>query len=295
MTQIIVGVNDSERAADAIALATALARASAAELLIAHAFPFETAASRVSLPGRERHDRERAAKVLERHLGAVSGVTARTVPLPGGSPARQLQELAERAGAAAIVIGSSHRGDLGRVLAGTTAERLLHGAPCPVFVAPRGYAGGELRRILVGHDGGDESQGALDVALAAHGDVHLVRVLEPTSVGVQASMAGAWIPPTDLETDGREAFEAKFSGLGDTVEREFVVGDAVAELVRRTLDADLVIVGSRGYGPLRSVLLGSVSAQLVRRASCPVMVVPRGAAAEAAALLGGTTATAQPA
>jgi nucleotide-binding universal stress UspA family protein len=77
------------------------------------------------------------------------------------------------------------------------------------------------------------------------------------------------------------------------VEREFLVGDAVAELVRRTRDADLAIVGSRGYGPLRSVLLGSVSAQLVREAACPVMVVPRGAAAEAAALLGGSSATAQ--
>ncbi len=295
MTQIIVGVNDSERAADAVARAVTLARTTGAELLIAHAYPCETTPSRVSLPGHERYARERAAKVLERHLDAAAGVPARTVPLPGGSPARQLQGLAERASAAAIVIGSSHRGDLGRVLAGTTAERLLHGAPCPVLVAPRGYTGGELRRMLVGHDGGDESQGALEVALAAHGDVHLVRVLEPTSVEVQASMAGAWIPPTDLETECREEFEAKFSRLGDAVEREFVVGDAVAELVRRTLDADLVIVGSRGYGPLRSVLLGSVSAQLVRRASCPVMVVPRGAAAEAIALLGGNTATAQPA
>ena len=108
-------------------------------------------------------------------------------------------------------------------------------------------------------------------------------------------MVGAPIPPVDIETEGRKAFEAEFARLGDAVEREFVVGDPVDELVARSEDADLVIVGSRGYGPLRSVLLGSVSAKLVRRAACPVMVVPRGAAAEAAALLGGTTATAQPA
>jgi len=147
----------------------------------------------------------------------------------------------------------------------------------------------------VGHDGGDEARGALEVAMAAPGPVHLVRVLQPASVSLQASMAGAWIPPSDIESKARKAFEAEFSGLGDDVEREFLVGDAVAELVRRTRDADLAIVGSRGYGPLRSVLLGSVSAQLVREAACPVMVVPRGAAAEAAALLGGTSATVQPA
>jgi nucleotide-binding universal stress UspA family protein len=234
---------------------------------------------------------------MERNLAAAAaaGVPARTAPLPGGSPARQLQELAQREDAAAIVIGSSHRGDVGRVLAGTTAERLLRGAPCPVLVAPRGYAGGELRRILVGHDGGDAAQGALAVALAAPGEVQLVRVLEPSSLDLQTSMADVWFPPVDVETRAREAFEAEFAGLADAVQRDLVVADAASELVRRSADADLAIVGSRGYGPLRSVLLGSVSAQLVRRAACPVMVVPRGAAAEAARLLGERFATVQPA
>ncbi len=292
MTQIIVGVDDSERAADAVALGAALARTAGAELLIAHVYPFETIPNRVSTPDRERRVSEHAAQVMERHLPVAGDVTAQTAPLPAGSAAQRLQGLAERADAAAIVIGSSHRGDLGRVFAGTTAERLLHGAPCPVLVAPRGYAGGELRRIVVGHDGGEEAQTALEVALAAPGQVRLVRVLEPASIGVQASMAGAWIPAVDIEAEAREGFEAEFSHL-DAVEREFVVGDAVEELVARSEDADLAIVGSRGYGPLRSVLLGSVSAKLVRRAACPVMLVPRGAAAEAAALLGGTTATAQ--
>ena len=64
----------------------------------------------------------------------------------------------------------------------------------------------------------------------------------------------------------------RLADLGYPVEREFVIGDAVAELARRTQDADLAIVGSCAYGPLDSVLLGSVSAQLVRRAACPVMV-----------------------
>ena len=294
MTQIIVGVNDSDRAVDAVALAVTLARTAGAQLLIAHAYPFETIPSHVSLPDWERRARVRAAVVMERHLDAAAGVPARTAPLPGGSPARELHELAEREGAAAIVIGSSHRGDIGRVLAGTTAERLLHGAPCPVLVAPRGYSGGELQRILVGHDGDEAAQDALEVALAVpRHQVRLVRVLERGSIALQASMAGAWIPPADIEAAARGAFQAEFCELGDAVHRDFVVGDAVSELVRRTADADLAIVGSRGYGPLRSVLLGSVSAQLVRRAECPVMVVPRGAGAEALTLLAGSFATAQ--
>jgi|tagenome__1003787_1003787.scaffolds.fasta_scaffold20854255_1 nucleotide-binding universal stress UspA family protein len=295
MSQIIVGVDGTERAADAVALATALARTAGAELLIAHAYPFEASTSRVSMPDRERRTRERAAEVMERHLGTTGDVPARTVPLPGGSPGRRLQGLAERAEAAAIVIGSSHRGDLGRVFAGTTAERLLHGAPCPVLVAPRGFRGAELRRILVGHDGGDEAQLALELALGAQGPVHLVQVFERSPVTVQASMPFTWAIPVELEEEARERFEARFARLGDAVECEFVVGDAITELVRRTEEADLAIVGSRAPGRLASLLLGSVSARLIRRAACPVMVVPRSVPGESTALLGARQALAVPA
>ena len=55
-----------------------------------------------------------------------------------------------------------------------------------------------------------------------------------------------------------------------------IVGDPVRELAAQSGSADLMVVGSRGYGPLRAVLLGSVSGRLVREAACPVIVVPRG-------------------
>ena len=55
------------------------------------------------------------------------------------SPAHALQALAEQEDAGIIVVGSSHTGRVGRVLPGSTAERLLHGAPCPVAVVPLGY------------------------------------------------------------------------------------------------------------------------------------------------------------
>ena len=197
--------------------------------------------------------------MIERHSAAAHGLEVTAPPPARALRGPRLQELAEREDAAAIVIGSSHRGDLGRVFAGTTAERLLHGAPCPVLVAPRGYAGGELRRIVVGHDGGEEAQGALEVALAAPGQVRLVRVLEPISIGVQASMAGAWIPAVDIETEAREGFEAEFVAPGDAVEREFVVGDPVDELVARSEDADLV---DRRLARLRAAALRAAGQRL---------------------------------
>ena len=52
-------------------------------------------------------------------------------------------------------------------------------------------------------------------------------------------------------------------------------GDAARELVERSSGLDLLVVGSRGYGPVRHALLGSVTSELMRTAACPVLVVPR--------------------
>lgn len=67
------------------------------------------------------------------------------------------------------VVGSSHTGHLGRVLPGSTAERLLHGSPCPVAVVPHGYRSaskGESQMIACAWDGGPESEAALLAAEA---------------------------------------------------------------------------------------------------------------------------------
>jgi nucleotide-binding universal stress UspA family protein len=55
-----------------------------------------------------------------------------------------------------------------------------------------------------------------------------------------------------------------------------VEGDPVERLTAASTDLDLLVVGSRRYGPIRRVLLGGVSVALVDRAHCPVLIVPRG-------------------
>ncbi len=60
------------------------------------------------------------------------------------------------------------------------------------------------------------------------------------------------------------------------VEPVVVVGAPERMLAEESEHVDLIVVGSRGYGPHRAVLLGSVSGRLVREAACPVIVVPRG-------------------
>ena len=77
--------------------------------------------------------------------------------------------------------------------------------------------------------------------------------------------------------------EAKLK-LGETDDVEAVLeeGDPAAVLAKHGVELDLLVIGSRGYGPLRRTLLGGVSAEVMRTAPCPVVVVPRVAKAKSA-------------
>jgi hypothetical protein len=60
-------------------------------------------------------------------------------------------------------------------------------------------------------------------------------------------------------------------------EPAFLHGDPAQQLAMESEVADLLVIGSRGYGPMKSVLLGGVSGKIVRTAACPVLIVPHGA------------------
>ena len=287
MTKIIVGVEDSDRSSDAVTFAAELARPARAEVILANVYRYDPTPGRVTSPDLDRHLRAQAMETLDRARASLAGIDAEGRALPGSSAAKQLQELAEREEAALLVIGSSHRGGVGRVFAGTTAERLLHGSPCPVAVAPTGFAEREargVRSIVVAYDGGKEAKAALAAALAAarslRAEVSVVRVLDASYVNEMS--AEGWpayaVSGERIEREARERFEADMAALREDapIEAVFVVGDPVKELAARTEAADLMVTGSRGYGPLRAVLLGSVSGRLVREAGCPVIVIPRG-------------------
>jgi nucleotide-binding universal stress UspA family protein len=185
------------------------------------------------------------------------------------------------------VVGSHRRGVFGRVASGSTAERLLHGSGCPVAVAPRGYRRrdmGGLRRIGVAFadtpDGHEAVRHAADLAARAGLPVSLYSVV---SVHANWFVPEAVRPeeetvPVEVRDDYREALDRALAELPDGVRAtgELLYGEVVDELsVVGERGVDLLVCGSRGYGPVRRVLLGTVSAALVRQASVPVLVVPR--------------------
>jgi nucleotide-binding universal stress UspA family protein len=201
------------------------------------------------------------------------------------SPSHVLHKRAEETGAALIVLGATHHGKGLRRALDSTSQHVLDGAPCPVAVAPEGFArqhARELCQIGVGYDGKPESRRALELAAtlarATGARLRLVHAVDETF---------AVAPPLDASTYtemARAAREAARAGLDDALERlgdvraEGAVreGDARAVLVEDSAGDDLLVVGSRGRGPIRRVLLGSVSAHVLHEAACPVVVVPRG-------------------
>ena len=286
MAKIIVGVEDFDRSIAAVAFARRLASAAGAQLILATAYPHEGLPSQIVYTDLDRRLHGGAQDILSRMRAEAGDVETETRAIAASSAARALHALAEREEAALIVIGSSHRGNTGRVLAGTTADRLLHGSPCPVAVVPKGHGeqAGGVRSILVAYDGSTEAKAALQAALTAgqalSAVVRAVRVLEPLTSRITDGSEYV-ISPEDVEREVqgvREAFEADMAALPDSrrLQADFVVGKPVAELVKRSHAADLLVTGSRGYGTMRAVLLGSVSGHLVREAACPVIVVPRG-------------------
>ncbi len=189
-----------------------------------------------------------------------------------------LHELAERIDADLLVVGSSRRGLLGRVLLGDDTQEALSGAPCAVAIAPLGFGGRErtIARIGVGYNGSPESEHALRVsrALARSLDARLaafeaVAIPALVTLGAQAPVS---IPSDEMIHDALE----RLAKLPD-VEPHATYGPAPAELERFSESVDLLVVGSRSHGPLGRVVHGSVTRGLARSSRCPLLVLTRGA------------------
>jgi nucleotide-binding universal stress UspA family protein len=160
---------------------------------------------------------------------------------------------------------------------------MLHGSPCPVAIAPRGLARSDygLRVLGVAYDDSAEARAALQLAGAlATGAAATVRVIGVLDAAEAPAGAGAGIQQvaTTARAELRDAIHDAAAALPPQVRAQPVVcrGNPVPELLSQCEQGvDLLVMGSRGYGPVRSVLLGSTSSMMVRAARCPVIVVPR--------------------
>jgi nucleotide-binding universal stress UspA family protein len=279
---VLVGVDGRPNGRDAIALATQLMEADG-ELAFVHVHRDEPAA------------REESLTLLQRELTAVDrGAELLSVVSP--SPGRGLHEQAERQGADLLVVGSCSHGTFGRAMLGDDTRDALNGAPCAVAIASRGYAEQPkaIANLGVAYNGSPESAVALararELAAPSGATVHALEVvsLPPDAYG------GGLVAPGIGEVIEEMVKEAsdRMKELAD-VDGRAVYGLAGEELAAFGDDLDLLVVGSRGYGPLRRFVSGSTSNYLERHARCSLLVLPRtdaGPASDAARSTGDRSA-----
>ncbi len=271
--KVVVGIDGSDTGRDALALARELA-GPGSQLVLANVYIAGTWPARGNAGIFGRGQREQAHEILDQ-ARQEAGIDAKVAAVASHYVGRGLHELAEEIGADAIVVGSSRKGLMGRVWHGNDMRAALNGAPSAVAIAPAGYAARPhaLTEIGVGYDGSSESQRALEVArgLAAQ---HGARLSAFEAVPVNAAYAEGR-HPTQETIDALVGDALKRLGDLEGVEPHSAYGEPGEELALYAASVDLLVVGSRGYGPLDRLVHGSTSHHLAGTARCPLLVVPR--------------------
>jgi nucleotide-binding universal stress UspA family protein len=276
--QIVVGVDEHEGGRDAIALARNLL-ARDGELTLAHVLAHDGHGYRGPSAAYEASEWVSAEQLLEK-VCEETGVDARLRWSACRSVGRGLHELCDLIRADLLAVGSSRRGLLGRVLMGDDTRAALNGAPCAIAIAPSNYSHEPvaMREIGVGYDGSPESEHALELArrLAAGTGTKLSAF---EAVSLSTSRFDAHVFPLSDTIDALvNQAKDRITALGG-VESHAAYGDAAEELALYSASLDLLIVGSRGYGPLGRLIHGSTSQKLAHMSRCPLLVLPRSAAA----------------
>lgn len=283
---IVVGYDGSDNARDAVVLSSALAQTGASVTLVNAFYDIPTVLPADDLRRRLREDAERTLAQVAHELPSSERVSRRVVT--GRSPARSIYELAEESGADLVVLGSSRRAAAGSVMAGGVGAQVVDGAPCAVAHAAAGLRERrdfELRRVGIAFDGEAESKRALstaaDIARSLRAELRVLTVTESAFL-MPVQSADPQIYQSLLEGSREEAERTLDDALAAVTDvpisgvvLEAPIGASIVEESRRG-GLDLLVVGSRRYGPLRRLLLGSVSRALLHSAPCSLLVVPRG-------------------
>jgi nucleotide-binding universal stress UspA family protein len=190
-----------------------------------------------------------------------------------------------------LVLGARGLGGLRAMVLGSVTRQCLHHASIPVAVVHHDPDGeppadpirpGSDNRIVVGADGSETSKRALawcvDEARRRHARVTAVHAWMPPYVGAELVPAAAY-ETAEYDRLGQNTLDSAIEavdtgGLDFPVERLVVSGAPASGLLGAAEGADLLVVGSRGVGGFKGLLLGSISHYVANHSHCPVVVTP---------------------
>ena len=291
--RILCPVDFSEFSAPAVERAVRLGKWFGGRVEVLHVIPFVVPTGLPDFPVPlevTRAQREQAAQGLADLAAPFRGEVPLETKLLEGDPWRIIREEAEAFAADLLVMGTHGRSGFEHLLLGSVTEKLVRRAPCPVLTVGQVPAhpggGAPFRRILCAADLTHASERTLDVALSLasenDGRITLLHVVEslPGETAGRLYLAVPEIGP--LRRDLLEQARTQLRKAVPDTARDFCnvserveVGAAWSEILRvaEETDADLIVMGAHARGALGRMFFGSTASHVVRRATCPVLIV----------------------
>ncbi|MGN7246329.1 universal stress protein [Janibacter anophelis] len=284
---VVAALDGSHRDDAVIDWAAAEAAALSAPLHLVHAVDLGTPLSAYGelltspeIVDRVEQESTRVVTEARARVEAARPGLAVTTALPTGSPSGALLAAAE--GARVLVVGSARKNRAERIVLGTTSLSVVAHAPCPVVLVPENASTSGDGRVVVGIDGSEHSRLAFRHAL----DAAALRGRTVTTVTSWNVEVENGVVVTEPGSPEWEAVDARYRAMAErtiaedrdahpdiAVEVQVRHGRAADSLVEVAEGADLLLVGSRGRGGFRGMLLGSVSQRVLALATCPVAVL----------------------
>jgi len=239
-------------------------------------------------PSREGIDSETEEtwRNLAEHTGKIlreAGLKYETL-LECGHPVGEITRVAKQHKVDLIVLGGRGVGDLQNALLGSVSESVLHRAHCPVLTV-RGDPPTSLQHILLAADGsegaGQAAGAAIRIAQKFAASLRVLNVLDAASLPSSFSLypcaesqtpyARAELLLEKITKDVRA--EASKAGVPRTFHQETGNPAEIIVAFANRQKADLIVLGCRGRGAFKSLLLGSVSNRVVHETHCSVLVM----------------------
>jgi nucleotide-binding universal stress UspA family protein len=288
--RILLATDGSQGSARAEAYACALAQSWGASLTVMSVLEFppgmnpDYAVNRLYLDELMQETTTRLVDVTARAGGL--GLLAQS-RIATGIPSEEVLAVAGAEDADLVVVGTRGKTGLEHVLLGSTAERIIRMAPCPVLTVPAGkQRAGECQKatvtsMLVPIDFSECSLDALEygalIARRANVSMKLLHVLEPMSYGLDLTL-----PHIAQRESSKAAITKRLSNLVSVITSlglvsEFLMSgglqaDSILDAARAQ-SVDMIVMGTHGRRGLSHALFGSVAESVLRRSSCPVLTV----------------------
>jgi nucleotide-binding universal stress UspA family protein len=275
ISRVLLAVDRSSHADEAVRVAAELARALQAEVEVLHVHEAALTASVFSSRSLEREHIETAEEArafVDRTVATLEGrgvhASGRVRPARGPT-AGEIVAAARECGAGLLVMGALGVSRWRELLVGGVAHAAVQLAPCPVVVVPRRSAPGDLRRLVLGVDGSAGAARAVELTselacrldarvLVVHASDGTLAEHEPDAVAAAAAAA--------IGDDRVAAVRVRAAGPAGVAA---ALRDEAVEFA-----AGILVVGRRGRSPLQRLLLGGVSERLLHVSPCPLLVAP---------------------